>query len=179
MATVMDPPRSPRLELRASYGFGPGCGGRDQRPATRNAAAGFYHRGGGAANRAAEHCRSTSAPCRGPGALPFGLPAIAPDNQGSAFGFVKPSDGSYTCGGAQTCSAGEQMHDDRSRRRSMVVRVLRPGDPQETEAVNRPAPAVAMGMVWQITRDAWAFKGDGAVESRLPRHIVRVLRPRG
>ena len=33
-----------------------------------------------------------------------------------------------------------------------------------------------IAMVWPLTVDAWAFKGDPVAESRLPRHIVRILR---
>lgn len=38
-------------------------------------------------------------------------------------------------------------------------------------------PAERWAMMWQLALDAWAFKGEKQfVESRLPRHIVRVLR---
>jgi hypothetical protein len=37
-------------------------------------------------------------------------------------------------------------------------------------------PAERIGMMWQLAIDAWAFKGEGVAESRLPRHVVRVLR---
>jgi hypothetical protein len=37
-------------------------------------------------------------------------------------------------------------------------------------------PAERVGMMWQLTLDAWAFQGSGDAESRLPRHIVRVQR---
>ena len=33
-----------------------------------------------------------------------------------------------------------------------------------------------IGMMWQLALDAWAFKGENVVESRLPRHTVHILR---
>ncbi len=33
-----------------------------------------------------------------------------------------------------------------------------------------------MAMVWEITKDAWAFMGKPVDESRLQRHVVRVYR---
>jgi 5,10-methylene-tetrahydrofolate dehydrogenase/methenyl tetrahydrofolate cyclohydrolase len=30
--------------------------------------------------------------------------------------------------------------------------------------------------MWQLALDAWAFKGDSDAQSRLPRHVVRVVR---
>jgi hypothetical protein len=38
--------------------------------------------------------------------------------------------------------------------------------------------AERLGMMWQLTLDAWAFAGNPVAESRLQRHIVRVLRRR-
>ncbi|MGQ0734792.1 MAG: hypothetical protein ACT4QD_14205 [Acidobacteriota bacterium] len=38
------------------------------------------------------------------------------------------------------------------------------------------SPAERLGMMWQLTLDAWAFTGDRSAESRLPRHVVRVHR---
>jgi hypothetical protein len=37
-------------------------------------------------------------------------------------------------------------------------------------------PAERMGIMWQLTVDTWAFKGEPLDESRLPRHVVRVVR---
>ena len=38
-------------------------------------------------------------------------------------------------------------------------------------------PGELMGMVWQLTQDAWAFKENLNVEPRLQRHVV-VVKPR-
>ena len=43
----------------------------------------------------------------------------------------------------------------------------------------RTTPAERLQMMWQLTVDAWAFKGERVAELRLPRHIVRVLRREG
>lgn len=37
-------------------------------------------------------------------------------------------------------------------------------------------PAERLSMMWQLTLDAWAFKGETLVEPRLPRHVVRLHR---
>ncbi len=40
-------------------------------------------------------------------------------------------------------------------------------------------PSERLAMVWPLTVDVWAFMGYDIAESRLPRHIVRVLRRKG
>ena len=35
-----------------------------------------------------------------------------------------------------------------------------------------------LSLVWPLTVDAWAFKGEPLVDSRLSRHIVHVFRGR-
>jgi hypothetical protein len=52
------------------------------------------------------------------------------------------------------------------------------GTSVERELQARSA-ADRLGMMWQLARDAWAFKGDPLAESRLSRHIVRVYRREG
>ena len=44
--------------------------------------------------------------------------------------------------------------------------------------VANATPAERMGMVWQLTLDAWAFKEPSVAESRFQRHAVRVIRGR-
>ncbi len=36
--------------------------------------------------------------------------------------------------------------------------------------------AQRIDMMWQLALDAWMFKGEPVVESRLPRHVARVRR---
>jgi hypothetical protein len=40
-------------------------------------------------------------------------------------------------------------------------------------------PADRLAMVWQLTVDVWAFMGYDIAQSRLSRHIVRVVRREG
>jgi hypothetical protein len=47
------------------------------------------------------------------------------------------------------------------------------------EELSKTTPAERLQMMWQLTLDAWAFKGEPVAELRLPRHIVRVLRREG
>ena len=37
-------------------------------------------------------------------------------------------------------------------------------------------PAERIGMMWQLTLDAWAFMGDKSAKSGLSRHIVHIYR---
>jgi hypothetical protein len=47
---------------------------------------------------------------------------------------------------------------------------------EETDDLKNTTPAERWAMMWQLTLDAWAFKGETVVESRLQRNIVRVFR---
>ena len=49
---------------------------------------------------------------------------------------------------------------------------------EETDDLKNTTPAERLGMMWQLTLDAWALKGEPLVEPRLQRHIVRILRPK-
>ena len=49
----------------------------------------------------------------------------------------------------------------------------------EDDLLKSTTPAERVAMMWQLTVDAWAFKGEQVAELRLPRHIVRVLRREG
>ena len=52
-------------------------------------------------------------------------------------------------------------------------------DRSDIQELSRTTPAERLQMMWQLTLDAWAFKGEPVAELRLPRHIVRVLRSEG
>ena len=56
------------------------------------------------------------------------------------------------------------------------IRVLNLQDRADVYDFSRTTPAERLQMMWQLTLDAWAFKGEPIAELRLPRHIVRVLR---
>lgn len=61
------------------------------------------------------------------------------------------------------------------------IRVLKLREQERSELQDRfnTTPTERLQMMWQLTLDAWAFKGEPVVELRLPRHIVRVLRREG
>ncbi len=61
---------------------------------------------------------------------------------------------------------------------AMSVRVsnLRDQDRSDVQDLSNTTPAERLQMMWQLTVDAWAFKGEPVAELRLPRHIIRVLR---
>lgn len=56
------------------------------------------------------------------------------------------------------------------------VRVLKLHEQDKHDDFRSTTPAQRLEMMWQLTLDAWAFKGEPVAELRLPRHIVRVLR---
>jgi len=59
------------------------------------------------------------------------------------------------------------------------VRVFDLRDQDTVDDLSKTTPAERLQMMWQLTLDAWAFKGEPIAELRLPRHIVRVLRREG
>jgi len=56
------------------------------------------------------------------------------------------------------------------------VRVSKLEEQDNSDDLRSTTPAQRLEMMWQLTMDAWAFKGEPIAELRLPRHIVRVLR---
>ena len=48
---------------------------------------------------------------------------------------------------------------------------------QDTDDLADTTADERIGMMWQLTLDAWAFKGEPVAESGLPRHVVRIIRP--
>lgn len=56
------------------------------------------------------------------------------------------------------------------------VRVVNLLEQDKHDDLRSTTPAQRLGMMWQLTLDAWAFKGEPVAELRLPRHTVRVLR---
>lgn len=59
------------------------------------------------------------------------------------------------------------------------VRNLHDHDRSDQDDFSRTTATERLQMMWQLTVDAWAFKGERVAELRLPRHIVRVLRTEG
>ena len=58
-----------------------------------------------------------------------------------------------------------------------ITRVTKLTDRDQDSHLRSTTPAERLAMMWQLTLDAWAFKGESIAELRLPRHIVRILRP--
>jgi hypothetical protein len=66
------------------------------------------------------------------------------------------------------------------RLRHTRVRILRKLEDKDQRDSADLAPADRLSMMWQLARDAWAFKGDTEhAQSRLQRHVVRAHRRRG
>jgi hypothetical protein len=59
--------------------------------------------------------------------------------------------------------------------RDRVVRVRRLPDQEEERDLNQTTPSERLSMMWQLALDAWAFMGGSLAESRLPRHVVRIV----
>lgn len=55
------------------------------------------------------------------------------------------------------------------------VRIRRLPDSVGDSDYKNMTPSQRFAMVWQLTLDAWAFKGEPVTEP-MPRHIVRVVR---
>jgi hypothetical protein len=64
------------------------------------------------------------------------------------------------------------------QRQDRAVRLTRLGEADHKAGAAGFSPAERIGMMWQLTADAWAFTGNADAESRLPRHLVE-LRRRG
>jgi hypothetical protein len=61
-------------------------------------------------------------------------------------------------------------------RRNLPVRVTRLRDQSTERDLEKTTAAERIGMMWQLALDAWAFMGEADAPSRLPRHVVRVIR---
>jgi hypothetical protein len=63
--------------------------------------------------------------------------------------------------------------------RDRVVRVRRLPNQEEERDLNQTTPSERLSMMWQLALDAWAFMGESLAESRLPRHVVRIVQRGG
>ncbi len=59
-----------------------------------------------------------------------------------------------------------------------TIRVTRLRDQGSEPDLKNTTPDERVGMMWQLALDAWAMMGDRDAESRLPRHVVRIVRGR-
>lgn len=56
--------------------------------------------------------------------------------------------------------------------------IVKKSSPEPDEEYVNGTPEERILMVWEITRDTWAFMGKGDVERRLQRHITKFIRRR-
>jgi hypothetical protein len=56
---------------------------------------------------------------------------------------------------------------------------LRAQDQSDRQDLSKTTPAERLQMMWQLTLDAWAFKGEPVIDERLPRNIIRIVRSTG
>jgi hypothetical protein len=60
--------------------------------------------------------------------------------------------------------------------REITIRISKLSDQGAEADVDLATATQRVAMMWQLTLDAWAFRGDHSAESRLPRHVIRVVR---
>jgi hypothetical protein len=56
------------------------------------------------------------------------------------------------------------------------VRVVNLLEQDKHDDLQSTTPAQRLEMMWQLTLDAWAFKGEPVAELRLQRSVIRVTR---
>ena len=61
-------------------------------------------------------------------------------------------------------------------RSSVTLRIKRLHDPEDDTDIQRLTPGERLALVWRLTVDAWIFMGEPIGESRLSRHVGRVVR---
>jgi len=61
-------------------------------------------------------------------------------------------------------------------RSAYPTRVIRPGEREPTADDAATTPEERFDMMWPLVVDTWAFMGKPLDESRLQRHVVRVVR---
>jgi hypothetical protein len=63
-------------------------------------------------------------------------------------------------------------------RKNRQLKVTKLSEQQSDFDLRNTTPAERWAMMWQLTLDAWAFKGESVAEPRTQRHIVRIFRPK-
>lgn len=61
-------------------------------------------------------------------------------------------------------------------RHRYATRLIRPGEPEPDDDLEGTTAEERVAMMWPLVIDAWAFMGKPVDESRLQRHVVRVVR---
>lgn len=57
-----------------------------------------------------------------------------------------------------------------------TIQILSLHDQDKETGLENTTQAERLLMVWQLTVNAWAFRGEDLAESRLQRHTVRLLK---
>ena len=60
--------------------------------------------------------------------------------------------------------------------RNLHIKVRRLEEQGKETDLRSTDAAERLGMMWQLAQDAWAFMGEPVAESRLSRHLIRILR---
>ncbi len=59
----------------------------------------------------------------------------------------------------------------------LIIKKVKRNSKADGEFINAP-PSELFAMVWPITLDAWAFKGDKIAQQRLQRNVTNLVRRR-
>ncbi len=57
-----------------------------------------------------------------------------------------------------------------------TIRISKLSDQGTERDLADTTPAERIGMMWQLALDAWALKGETVSDSRVERHIQRIIR---
>ena len=63
--------------------------------------------------------------------------------------------------------------------RNLLIRKTSLSNSDSTDDLRDKSPQQLMGMMWQLTLDAWSFKENLNAEPRLQRHVVVLKRQKG
>ena len=56
------------------------------------------------------------------------------------------------------------------------IKVMKLSEQDDNSDLKNTTPAERWAMMWQLTLDAWAFKGEPLAKQRLQRNIVRIFK---
>jgi hypothetical protein len=63
-----------------------------------------------------------------------------------------------------------------NKRSHWVTKLGRLSDPDQSREPSAISPEEGLGMMWRLTLDNWIFMKETHAESRLQRHVVRLVR---
>ena len=71
------------------------------------------------------------------------------------------------------------MNIENKNRTTVKIYRTKNGDIPQDDGYIEAEPSYLIGIMWELTRDAWAVTGKDDAERRLQRHIVRFVRRKG